>query len=55
MLSEKMPIEFKVLNSNPIIEKSTSDTGSIWIEKFHEECPDFIDFWHEFRGVISAQ
>ena len=55
MLSEKMSIEFKVLNSNPIIEKSTSDTGSIWIEKFHEECPEFIDFWHEFRGVISAQ
>ncbi|MCA3740303.1 Stf0 family sulfotransferase [Phenylobacterium sp.] len=55
ILSERMSIKFEILNSDPIIEKSRSDIKSIWIERFHEECPEFIDFWHEFRGIISAQ
>lgn len=55
ILSEKMSIEFDKLNFNPIIEKSSGDIGSSWIERFCDEYPDFIDFWNEFRGIISAQ
>ena len=32
-----------------------SDVGQAWRWRFREECEDFVTFWDEFRGVITAE
>jgi LPS sulfotransferase NodH len=38
----------------PAIQQATSSVARAWRDRFHEECEDFVAFWSEFRGCISA-
>lgn len=32
-----------------------SEIARAWSVRFHDECEDFVSFWSEYRGVISAE
>ncbi|THD78868.1 MAG: hypothetical protein E7812_10885 [Phenylobacterium sp.] len=36
------------------VQQSKSDIGQQWCERFREECADFVEFWTEYRGLITA-
>lgn len=36
------------------IRQSRSGVSRAWCERFREECGDFVDFWTEYRGLITA-
>jgi LPS sulfotransferase NodH len=40
--------------TRPIIEKARSTVADQWRERFLEECDDFVSFWREYRGMITA-
>ncbi|MEO8114708.1 MAG: Stf0 family sulfotransferase [Phenylobacterium sp.] len=37
-----------------VIERRRSAISLGWIDRFYDECDDFVDFWTEHRGLISA-
>lgn len=41
-------------NSRPVIEKARSSVAEAWRDRFLQECADFVGFWTEHRGLISA-
>jgi LPS sulfotransferase NodH len=40
--------------TRPIIEKARSSIAEQWRDRFAEECEDFVGFWREYRGMITA-
>lgn len=40
--------------SEPRLEKGGSSTAAAWRDRFREECADFVSFWSEHRGLITA-
>jgi LPS sulfotransferase NodH len=36
------------------IRQSRSGAARAWCERFREECEDFVAFWTEYRGLITA-
>lgn len=36
------------------IRRARSETARAWSDRFREECEDFVSFWNEYRGLISA-
>jgi LPS sulfotransferase NodH len=36
------------------IRQSRSSVSKAWCERFHQECEEFVDFWTEHRGLITA-
>jgi hypothetical protein len=40
--------------SEPKMEKGGSPTAAAWCDRFLEECDDFVAFWREHRGLITA-
>jgi LPS sulfotransferase NodH len=36
------------------IRQARSDTARQWCERFRAECEDFVEFWTEYRGLITA-
>lgn len=37
------------------VHVTRSDVGQAWRWRFREECEDFVTFWDEYRGVITAE
>jgi LPS sulfotransferase NodH len=37
-----------------IVRQAKSSVGQAWCERFREECGDFVEFWSEYRGLITA-
>lgn len=37
------------------VHATRSDVSQDWRWRFREECEDFVTFWDEYRGVITAQ
>lgn len=54
-IAGRLGYSIEPLTSKPIIERRKSSTGTMWIKRFTDECEDFIDFWAEYRGCISAE
>ncbi len=40
--------------SSRVISRATSEVSRSWCERFRDECDDFVDFWDEYRGLITA-
>jgi LPS sulfotransferase NodH len=36
------------------IGKTKTGVGQAWCDRFRDECEDFVAFWTEYRGLISA-
>lgn len=36
------------------VRQARSRTAQAWCDRFREECGDFVDFWTEYRGLITA-
>jgi LPS sulfotransferase NodH len=36
------------------VRQARSATAQAWCARFREECEDFVDFWSEYRGLITA-
>ena len=36
------------------IRQAKSSIAQQWCERFREECADFVEFWTEYRGLITA-
>lgn len=36
------------------IRQAKSDTARQWCDRFRAECEDFVEFWTEYRGLITA-
>ena len=34
--------------------QARSRTAQVWCDRFRDECDDFVDFWTEHRGLITA-
>jgi len=41
-------------NAMPDMRKTRSNIAVEWTRRFHEDCEDFVSFWHEYRGLASA-
>jgi LPS sulfotransferase NodH len=37
------------------VRPTRSEASKSFQRRFHEECEDFVAFWNEYRGVISAE
>ena len=36
------------------VRQARSRTAQAWCDRFRDECDDFVDFWTEYRGLITA-
>jgi LPS sulfotransferase NodH len=36
------------------IQQTRSGIGQQWCDRFREDCEDFVEFWTEYRGLITA-
>jgi len=55
-LSEALDVDApEMLPSSRAISRATSDVSRSWCDRFRDECEDFVEFWDEHRGLITAQ
>lgn len=53
-IADAFDLRLSSRNSRPVIEKARSSVAEAWRDRFLEECEDFVGFWTEYRGLISA-
>lgn len=41
-------------NAMPDYTVTRSSIAQQWADRFHAECEDFVSFWREYRGLVSA-
>jgi LPS sulfotransferase NodH len=37
-----------------VVRQTRSAVAQAWCDRFREECEDFVEFWTEYRGLITA-
>jgi LPS sulfotransferase NodH len=53
-IADAFKLSFKRRRSEPHLRKGVSGIAETWRTRFEDECADFVAFWAEHRGLISA-
>lgn len=53
-IAEAFELSLVPRQSLPRVRKGRSGAGEAWCARFESECADFVEFWQEHRGRLSA-
>lgn len=54
LIADALDIPLVRRRSRPQLRKAVSGVAEAWCARFEDECADFVSFWREYRGLITA-
>ncbi|MBX3484599.1 Stf0 family sulfotransferase [Phenylobacterium sp.] len=53
-IADAFDLSFAPRRNSPDVRKARSGVAEAWSARFEDECADFVAFWREYRGLVSA-
>lgn len=53
-IADAFEAPFAARRTAPDVRKARSGVAEAWCARFEDECGEFVEFWREYRGLISA-